>query len=117
MEMKMPQLDFSGLKEIKNHWLDFLLYLTCGLPFLKILPIPSDMQPYAFLVALAYLFTKRKTMALTYYHKIIIWPFLLAALVAIIDIFFDETITWMMLIRKTYNYASLFVVSLEVVNS
>lgn len=130
MDIKMPQLklpsvkkirsyrpDFSFLKEIKEHWLDFLLYLTCGLPFLKILPIPSDMQPYAFLVALAYLCVKSKKLSLSYYHQIIIWPFLLAAAVAVFDIFFDDSITWMMLIRKCYNYASLFVVSLAMFNS
>lgn len=102
---------------IKQYGLDFLLYFVCCLPFLRILPIPSDVQPYAFIVAVIYLIVHRRNLRIPDFHKVTFGLFLFVALLAIGGLIFDPTQSLMMLIRKTYNYAGLYVISLALVNS
>ncbi len=105
------------LDAVKKYWLDFLLYLTCCLPFLRILPIESDMQPYSFVVAFIYLLVHRRELSIPRFHKITFWLFALIAVIAGVQLVLDRDLSLMMLIRKVYNYAALYFVSLALVNS
>ena len=102
---------------LKTYGLDFLLYLTCCLPFLRILPLESDMQPYSFIVAFVYLIVHRKELFIPRFHKITFLLFALIALIAGVQFVLDRDLSVMMLIRKVYNYAALYFVSLALVNS
>lgn len=107
----------SALSFIKNNALHFLLYLTCCLPFLRILPINSDMQPYAFIVSFIYLVVYRNQLFIPKFHRIAFWIFALIAVMAGIQLVFNRDLSVMLLIRKVYNYAALYFISLALVNS
>lgn len=102
---------------IKEYGLDFLLYFTCCLPFLRIIPLPSDVQPYALIVAVIYLYVNWKRLKACDFHVVTLWLFLLVAVVAFVGVLFDRSISFMMLARKVYNYLGLFVISLALFNS
>jgi len=105
------------LNAVRKYWLDFLLYLTCCLPFLRILPLESDMQPYAFIVAFIYLIVHRKDLSIPRFHKITFWMFAAIVVIAAVQLLLDSDLSVMMLVRKLYNYAALYFVSLALINS
>jgi len=97
--------------------LDFLLYFACCLPFLRILPIPSDMQPLALIVAVVYLIVYGGKMRLPDFHRRTFWIFAFAAVIAVANPTFDRMMSTMLLARKTYNYAAVFLISLAMAGS
>lgn len=95
---------------------DFGVYFFSFFPFLKIIPIASDMQPYALVFAIVYLLFAGKVFISEFHIKLS--PVLLIVFfMLMVPALFVNTTVWIGMLRKSFNYISFFFVSLAVYNS
>ncbi|WP_395151026.1 hypothetical protein [uncultured Allofournierella sp.] len=95
--------------------ISFLLCFFCFVPFLYLLPIPSDTQPYAFIMACVFCVVVRKVKIPKIFYNII-WIYILIVVGALVTIILAKPSEKFLVLRKTFNYVSLFVVSTAVYN-
>lgn len=95
--------------------ISFLLYFFCFVPFLYLLPIPSDTQPYAFVMACVFCLVVRKIKIPKIFYNII-WIYILIVVGSLVTLVIAKPSEKFLVLRKTFNYISLFVISTSVYN-
>ncbi|WP_291246242.1 hypothetical protein [Fournierella sp.] len=94
----------------------FLLYLFCFMPFLYFLPIPSDTQPYAFIMACVLCLVLGKVkVPKTLFNMM--WAYVLIVAGAVVTLLLAHPSEKFLVLRKVFNYISLFLVTTAVYNS
>lgn len=93
----------------------FLLYLFCFMPFLYFLPIPSDTQPYAFIMACVCCLVLGKVKIPRSLFNML-WAYGLIAIGTAFTLIVADPSEKFLVLRKVFNYISLFVVSMTVYN-
>ena len=94
-------------KKYKYNFFEFFFYLFCFFPYLKIIPIASDTQPYAFLVSVLFLIIELPEI---YHKKIISKNILISLFIAVILGIANFSFT---VVRDLFGYFSMFVIYAE----